>query len=79
MQTRFDLTQADIPKSWYNLLADFAEPLPPPLHPGMSVVTQAGKARETGKKSVLLFNLSGHGLLDLAAYESYLHGKLPDV
>lgn len=34
MQTRFDLTQADIPKSWYNLLADFPEPLPPPLHPG---------------------------------------------
>ena len=34
MQTRFDLTQADIPKSWYNLLTDFPEPLPPPLHPG---------------------------------------------
>jgi tryptophan synthase beta chain len=34
MQTRFDLTQADIPKTWYNLLADFPEPLPPPLHPG---------------------------------------------
>ena len=34
MQTRFDLTQADIPKSWYNLLTDFPQPLPPPLHPG---------------------------------------------
>ncbi len=34
MQTRFDLTQADIPKAWYNLLPDFPEPLPPPLHPG---------------------------------------------
>ena len=34
MQTRFDLTQGDIPKSWYNLLTDFPEPLPPPLHPG---------------------------------------------
>ena len=34
MQTRFDLCQDDIPKSWYNLLADFPEPLPPPLHPG---------------------------------------------
>jgi len=34
MQTRFDLTQADIPKQWYNLLADFPQPLPPPLHPG---------------------------------------------
>src|ERR1041384_6088231 len=34
MQTRFDLTQTDIPKTWYNLLTDFPEPLPPPLHPG---------------------------------------------
>ena len=34
MQTRFDLTQNEIPKAWYNLLADFPEPLPPPLHPG---------------------------------------------
>jgi tryptophan synthase beta chain len=32
--TRFDLTQADIPSAWYNLNADFPEPLPPPLHPG---------------------------------------------
>jgi tryptophan synthase beta chain len=34
MRTRFDLTQTDIPKAWYNLSADFPEPLPPPLHPG---------------------------------------------
>src|ERR1035438_2806574 len=32
--TGFVLSQADIPKQWYNLLADFPEPLPPPLHPG---------------------------------------------
>ena len=30
----FALTQADIPTAWYNLNADFPEPLPPPLHPG---------------------------------------------
>jgi tryptophan synthase beta chain len=34
MQTRFDLTQADIPEQWYNLNADFPEPIPPPVHPG---------------------------------------------
>ncbi|MCX7824767.1 MAG: TrpB-like pyridoxal phosphate-dependent enzyme [Verrucomicrobiae bacterium] len=33
-RTRFDLTQADIPERWYNLMADFPEPVPPPLHPG---------------------------------------------
>ncbi len=32
--TRFTLAQKDIPHRWYNLLADFPEPLPPPLHPG---------------------------------------------
>jgi tryptophan synthase beta chain len=34
MQTQFTLSQNDIPKQWYNLNADFPEPLPPPLHPG---------------------------------------------
>lgn len=34
MQTRFTLSQADIPERWYNIAADFSEPLPPPLHPG---------------------------------------------
>src|SRR5688572_28988698 len=33
-KTNFALTQADIPSAWYNLNADFPEPLPPPLHPG---------------------------------------------
>jgi tryptophan synthase beta chain len=43
------------------------------------VVEEAKQARETGKKRVILFNLSGHGLLDLSSYETYLHGKLQDV
>jgi len=30
----FALREQDIPHQWYNLLADFPEPLPPPLHPG---------------------------------------------
>src|SRR3990170_3130239 len=33
-QINFNLGEKDIPKNWYNLLADFPEPLPPPLHPG---------------------------------------------
>jgi tryptophan synthase beta chain len=32
--TQFSLPQSDIPKQWYNILPDFPEPLPPPLHPG---------------------------------------------
>ena len=34
MQTRFTLPQSSIPTHWYNLLADFPEPMPVPLHPG---------------------------------------------
>lgn len=34
MPTRFTLSQRDIPTRWYNLVADFPEPLPAPLHPG---------------------------------------------
>jgi len=54
-------------------------PAPESAHAIASVVEEAIKARESGKKRVILFNLSGHGLLDLSAYESYLHGKLQDV
>ena len=54
-------------------------PAPESAHALAAVIEEAIKARETEKKQVLLFNLSGHGLLDLSAYESYLHGKLQDV
>jgi tryptophan synthase beta chain len=54
-------------------------PAPESSHAIAAVVDEAIKAREEGKKRVLLFNLSGHGLLDLSSFESYLHGKLQDV
>ena len=54
-------------------------PAPESAHAVHAVVEEALKAREAGKKQVLLFNLSGHGLLDLSAYESYQAGKLQDV
>ena len=54
-------------------------PAPESAHAIAAVVDEAVKAREAGKKSVLLFNLSGHGLLDLSAYETYLTGKMQDV
>ena len=54
-------------------------PAPESSHAIAAVVAEAAKAREEGKARVLLFNLSGHGLLDLSSYESYLHGKIQDV
>ena len=54
-------------------------PAPESAHAIAAVVTEAIKAREEGRPRVLLFNLSGHGLLDLSAYETYQTGKLQDV
>jgi tryptophan synthase beta chain len=54
-------------------------PAPESAHAIAAVVDEAVKAREAGKKRVILFNLSGHGLLDLSSYETYLTGKMQDV
>jgi tryptophan synthase beta chain len=34
------------------------------------------EAKKEGKKRVIVFNLSGHGLLDLASFEAYRNGNL---
>ena len=39
---------------------------------------EAIKCKETGEAKTIVFNLSGHGFLDLGAYESYIAGKLED-
>ncbi|HEU5069174.1 MAG TPA: TrpB-like pyridoxal phosphate-dependent enzyme [Verrucomicrobiae bacterium] len=54
-------------------------PAPESAHAIHGAVLEAIRAREAGQKRVILFNLSGHGLLDLSSYESYLTGKLQDV
>ncbi|WP_457551001.1 TrpB-like pyridoxal phosphate-dependent enzyme [Desulfobacula sp.] len=41
-------------------------------------IREALKAKEEGKEKTILFNWSGHGLVDLAAYEAYLSGNLSD-
>ena len=45
-------------------------------HALAAVVAEAKKAKEEGKEKVILFNWSGHGLIDLGAYEKYLSGSL---
>lgn len=54
-------------------------PAPESAHALHAAIQEALRAREAGEKRVILFNLSGHGLLDLSAYESALSGKLQDV
>ena len=41
-------------------------------------IDEALKCKETGEKKVIAMNYSGHGLLDLSAYEQFLSGKLVD-
>jgi tryptophan synthase beta chain len=41
-----------------------------------AVIDEALAAKEAGEEKVILFSYSGHGLLDLAAYDDYLHGRL---
>jgi len=43
-----------------------------------AVIEEAEKAKEEGKEKVILFNYSGHGLMDLLGYDAYLSGKLTD-
>lgn len=51
---------------------------PEAAHAIRAVIDEALAAKETGEEKVILFNYCGHGLLDLAAYDDYLHGRLPD-
>lgn len=51
---------------------------PETSHAIACVIDEAKKAKEEGKEKVILFNYSGHGLLDLAGYEKFLSGKMTD-
>ena len=53
-------------------------PAPETNHALACVIDEAKKAKEEGKEKVILFNWSGHGLLDLAAYDNYFSGKMKD-
>ena len=51
-------------------------PAPETNHALACVVDEAMKAKEEGKEKVILFNWSGHGLLDLMAYDKYFSNDL---
>ena len=54
-------------------------PAPESAHAVKAAIDEAIKARKEGEEKVILFNLSGHGLLDLKGYQDYLEGKLVDA
>lgn len=54
-------------------------PAPETTHALAQTIEEAVKAREEGKEKVILFNWSGHGLLDLGAYEAFFAGNIKDI
>lgn len=53
-------------------------PAPETAHAIRAVIDEAIAARRDGVEKVILFGYSGHGLLDLTAYDDYLQGRLSD-
>ena len=51
-------------------------PAPESSHAIAATIQEALRAKEEGKEKCILFNLSGHGLIDMAAYDQYLAGDL---
>ena len=51
-------------------------PAPESCHAIAATIQEAEKCKLEGKKKVLLFNLSGHGLIDMAAYDRYIAGDI---
>ncbi len=51
-------------------------PAPESAHAVKAVIEEALRAKERGRKGVILFNMSGHGLLDLQGYIDYLEGRI---
>lgn len=58
---------------------EWITPAPESAHAVRCAVDEAIRAREEGAARVILFNLSGHGLLDLSAYDAYLSGGMRDM
>jgi tryptophan synthase beta chain len=54
-------------------------PAPETGHAIRAAIDEALAAKETGEERVILFNYSGHGFLDLAAYDDFLNGRLIDA
>ena len=51
-------------------------PAPESCHAIAATIREANKCKETGEEKVILFNLSGHGLIDMPSYETYIKGDL---
>ena len=51
-------------------------PAPESGHAIAAVIREARKCKESGESKIILFCLSGHGLIDMTAYDNYINGDL---
>ena len=51
-------------------------PAPESAHAIAATIREAKRCAETGEQKTILFCLSGHGLIDMAAYDQYNNGDL---
>src|SRR5262245_8956656 len=54
-------------------------PAPEPTHAIAAAIREANRCKESGESRTILTALCGHGHLDMAAYEAYLHGTMQDL
>ena len=54
-------------------------PAPESCHAIAAAINEANKCKETGEEKVILFNLSGHGLVDMTAYDQYISGTMANT
>ena len=65
----------------FKAAVDFAKtegiiPAPETAHAIQVAIDEALKCKKTNEEKVIVFNFSGHGLVDMAAYDDYFAGKL---
>jgi len=51
-------------------------PAPETAHGIRYVIDEARRCKQSGERKTIVFNASGHGLLDLSAYQAYLSGQM---
>lgn len=51
-------------------------PAPESCHAIAATIREAKRCKEAGEEKVILFNLSGHGLIDMSSYDRYINGDL---
>ena len=78
-----DEARAEVQSEVFKAARLFAEnetiiPAPESAHAVKAAIDEAIKCREEGKKKTIVFGLSGHGYLDMAAYQGFLAGDMED-